>query len=142
MNWCYTVEQCESACKALWGLQATRGERKAADIFHFLLFSSPAVPQPVSWLAPQRPRVFRGAPEDVPQIPQTSSALFHKVPLLLLFPLCSCNRLGAGKGTRQPEPKQRISVFIDRNVHVYLHTEQGGEIQSTAVTASWELVQS
>lgn len=53
VNWCCTVEQCESACKALWGLLATRGERKAADIFHFLLFSSPAAPQPVSWLAPQ-----------------------------------------------------------------------------------------
>lgn len=50
MNWCWTVEQCENACKALWCLLAARGERKAADNFHILLFSSPAVPQPVSCL--------------------------------------------------------------------------------------------
>lgn len=44
MNWCCMV------CKAIWGLLANRGERKAADTFHILLFSSPAVPQPVSCL--------------------------------------------------------------------------------------------
>lgn len=84
MNWSCTVEQCESVCEALWGLLATRGEREAADTFHFLLPPHPQLFLSLSAGSLHSEPEFRGTCEDVPQIPQTSSfALFHQVPHLL-----------------------------------------------------------